>query len=154
MNSIKLDIQIVTRMGFDVLSLLTERIRQETGRQFDMVWKECISELKAPALGLFNDIRPDKENMEINNTILRSRFQNMPVGKDEIMVLDAFAELVQKILERTKRILGEAFVDKALKEAKDLLTMVGKYQQDPAAANYFLEKIKAGKPAGDKSDAP
>ena len=142
MTGEKMDLQRTIQIGFDVLNLLAERFRREMGLRFDEVWKEALSQLDGFAGELFVDIAPYGENADLNITIVRTRYEDREGDKDEGMVLDAFIELIGKILPPVRKHLGERLVQEALKEATEILAIIGKYQKDLVIAERLKERIQ------------
>jgi hypothetical protein len=132
------------QIGFDVLNILTDQFRRDMGRQFDAIWAGIQSELLGASKELFHGINPHRENIHVNLYLLKSRYENMAGETDEAMVLDAFADVIGRVVGASKRTLGEVLVDNALQEAMKMLSMVDKYKQDMMPADYFKKKIQGG----------
>ena len=142
MTDEKWDYHRTIQIGFDVLNLLADRFRREMGRRFDTVWDEALSRLDGFAGGLFGGIAPYSENADLNITMLRTRYEEWEGDKDEMMVLEAFVEVVRKIIPPVKRHLGDRFVRETLEEAAGILTMIGKYQKDTLIAERLRKRIQ------------
>ena len=99
-------------------------------------------ELEGSARQLFNDISPDKENLDMNTYIIKSRYNNLEGDKNQIIIIDAFIELIEKLITLIKKYLGEGLVKKAVQEAIRVLKMVDKYQEDMAIVEYFIERLQ------------
>jgi hypothetical protein len=140
----ELDVRMVIRIGFDVLNILADRFRKEMGRQFDEAWEDSLSELKGFAKVLFEDVRAGRESREINITVVNTRYQAMEGEKDGTMILDAFTEIIDRMIASTRRYLGEGPVRDALQEAVRLLSVVKKYQPDRVITETFLRRIQEG----------
>lgn len=141
-NGETVDTQAIIQIGLDVLNIMADRFRKEMGREFDNLWKDCLSELEGFPRELFLDISPDKENLDMNIYIMKSRYDGLEGDKDETVIIDAFLELIGKMITSVKKYLGEVLVKEAVQEALRILFMVDKYQQDMVVVEYFIKGLK------------
>ncbi|MFH1488233.1 MAG: hypothetical protein ABII06_04970 [Pseudomonadota bacterium] len=135
-------VQTAIQIGFDVLNILIDQFRLEMGRRFDALWADALSELDGLAGELFHGISPETANITVNLYVVKSRYDEREGDKDATMVLDAFTELVSRVLDTVRKTLGEGLVSKALREAVKILSMVDKYQQELRLPDYFKKKIQ------------
>jgi len=138
----KADIQTIIQISLDVLDILTDRFRQEMGRQFDIVWKDCLKGMKGFSREIFHDIHPDKENLDMNTYIIKSRYDGFEGEKDEEILIDAFNTFIGELIASIKKYLGEGIVKNAVQDAIRVLSMVEKYKQGTTIGKYYIEKLE------------
>lgn len=135
-------VEMIAHIGLDVLNLLSERFRQEMGRQFERIWEQCISETQGFDREIFHDIRPDRDNLDMNITIIKSRYKQIDGPKDEKMLLEGFLEVTHRVSISAKSYLGEAPVNDAVQKAIEMLSMIEKYQRDAVITEAFVSRLR------------
>jgi len=135
-------VEMIAHIGLDVLNLLGERFGQEMGRQFERIWEQCISETQGFDWEIFHEIRPDRDNLDMNITIIKSRYRQIGGAKDEKMLLEGFLEVIHRVSTSAKSYLGEGPVNDALQQAGEMLSMIGKYQRDPVITEAFVSRLR------------
>jgi hypothetical protein len=126
----------------DLLQVLTARFKLEMGRQFDRMWEDCLDGLGNVAAQLFQGVNPDKESLDLNVHVVKSRYKGLEKEEDAGLLLDAFAELVRLVTDSAQKYLGKGIVDEAVGEGIKILALVEKYQQDPELADGFRRLLK------------
>jgi hypothetical protein len=137
------DDRIVTiaGIGLDMLGTVADRFGQEMGREFDRLWGKCLSELEGFAREMFSDLHLDRESLDLNVTVLKSRYRDLEGPKDEDMLVRAFLTLVEKVTALTQVYLGEKPVRDALQAVVERLSLLEKYQKDPSVVQAMIERL-------------
>ncbi|MEW6670000.1 MAG: hypothetical protein AB1512_32720 [Thermodesulfobacteriota bacterium] len=135
-------IATIAGTGLDMLGTLADRFRQEMGREFDRLWGRCLSELEGFAREMFSDLRLDRESLDLNVTILKSRYGELQSPKDEDMLILAFLAIVEKVKALTQVYLGEKPVRDALQAAVERLSLLEKYQQGPEVVQAMIAGLR------------
>jgi hypothetical protein len=135
-------VEMIAHIGLDVLNLLTEGFRQKMGRQFERIWEQCLSETHGFDWEIFHDIRPDADNVDMNITIIKSRYKQIEGAKDEKMLLEGFLDVTKRVCTAVKSYLGEGAVNDTVQKAVEMLSMIGKYQRDPVITEAFVSGLR------------
>jgi hypothetical protein len=135
-------IMTIASIGLDMLGTLADRFRQEMGLEFDRIWEKCVSELEGFAREMFRDLRLDRGSLDLNVTILKSRYRDMEGPKDEDMLIRAFLVIVEKVKALAQVYLGEKPVRDALQAVVERLFMLEKYQQEPMIIQAMITGLR------------
>ncbi len=143
--------RMVIQIGFDVLNILTERFEREMGKNYERVWMESLEGMEGLSKALFEGIRPDVEQRDINMHIVRTRWEEQgdPSGSATPLVR-AFLEVIGTQLDAVRRVLGGHIVDQAKREACRVLSMVDKYQGGTSALRAFMGLLGETGASGDR----
>jgi hypothetical protein len=136
----------IAGIGLDMLGTLADRFRQEMGLEFDRIWDRCLSELDGFSREIFCDLRLERESLDLNVTVLKSRYRDLEGAKDEDMLIRAFLALAEKVRALTQVYLGEKPARDALRAVVERLTLLEKYQQDPAVIQAMIAGLCEGNP--------
>jgi hypothetical protein len=131
-------IETIVRIGLDTMLILANRFHQEMGEEFDRVWTRCLSELEGFNREVFSDLHLDSENLDLNVTILKSRYRERAGTKNEDMMIEGFLEIMSKVTTSVRNYLGEGPVREAAQEAVEKLSILEKYQPDSTITQTLI----------------
>lgn len=137
------DIEETVHLYLDLLKIIETNLQREVGKQFQKVFKECLTELGSPTRELFEPLQNSRKQQEDLVLEISSRFRREDRGKDGILFLkSSFNKLVFLLIMRMKRMLGTGLTEKTIREMMSILDYVEKYRQDTEMMNYVKGNLQ------------
>ena len=138
----KLDVKTIIHQGLDLLNTLSDHLRKDIGVRFDEVWRDCQDHMKGLAKALLFELKPDKENLEMNAYVIQTRYEAFEGNKDEMALIYSFDDFIGLLLRSLEEYLGRGPVNEAIEDAIGVMSMIKKYKSGSTTADFFIERLQ------------
>lgn len=133
----------IINLYLDLLGIIENSYRKEMGKEVENVFRKCRDELTGQSKDLFHDLNLSKDNQEMVQKEIYSRFAGQSkAAEGRLVLLSSFNKLSFLLIMRMKKVLGVGLAERTLNEMMNILEYVEKYRQDTEVMNYVRGNLK------------
>jgi hypothetical protein len=139
----EVDYTQIVNIYLDLLRILEANFRKEVGKRFESILDKCLNELTGQSKSLLRSLDLSKDYQAGIATQISKRFAEKDKAVEGRLVLSSsLNKLLFLLLMRMQKLLGQALVERSLKQMMNILQDVERYRREPEIMDYVRGNLR------------
>jgi hypothetical protein len=133
----------IVNIYLDLLRILEANFRKEVGKRFESILDKCLNGLTGQSKSLLRSLDLSKDYQAGIATQISKRFAEKDKAVEGRLVLSSsLNKLLFLLLMRMQKLLGQALVERSLKQMMNILQDVERYRREPEIMDYVRGNLR------------